>query len=342
MEKLKFSQSEFEFLYNQGLSFTKIAKALNCSTQYICDYAKTNSIKSNFTISLNNKNALIIDMYNQGLTDSEISNKTGINRSTVTFIRNRNGLPPNFSYDMFKTIDYTKVKTLVDTGKSDLEIAKILKCSKEAIYNIRIKMGYNRDSLAFNKVKELTSYQKQVLIGTLLGDSSLRLSGSANSNAALICAHALPQADIIHNMCNIFNNFTPKVAERSQIHSKTGNKHTALYLRTEANPAFNYYYNLFYINGKKVIPEGIFKDFTAVSLAYMFMDDGSKASCSYKIATCGFTLDDINKFREFLLIKFNLKTSVHKGNTLYIKAESSKTFFSLVYPHTLNCVKYKL
>ena len=39
----------------------------------------------------------------------------------------------------------------------------------------------------------------------------------------------------------------------------------------------------------------------------MYMDDGYKTQCSYGIATNCFTIEELNKFRIFLLEKFNLE-----------------------------------
>ena len=47
-------------------------------------------------------------------------------------------------------------------------------------------------------------------------------------------------------------------------------------------------------------------------------------------------------FREFLLLKYNLHTSIHGDNRLYIKAKSKQTFTDLIEPYILECVKYKL
>ena len=43
-----------------------------------------------------------------------------------------------------------------------------------------------------------------------------------------------------------------------------------------ANPAIKEWDEAFYKNNKKVIPFELFNYFTEVSLAFMFMDDGTK------------------------------------------------------------------
>ena len=109
-----------------------------------------------------------------------------------------------------------------------------------------------------------------------------------------------------------------------------------------ANPTLKSWYYSFYKDKIKIIPFDLFEYFTEVSLAFMYMDDGYKTQCSYGIATNCFTIEELNKFRIFLLEKFNLETSIHKGNRLYILAKSAKRFTELISPYICNCMKYKL
>lgn len=74
----------------------------------------------------------------------------------------------------------------------------------------------------------------------------------------------------------------------------------------------------------------------------MFMDDGSKIAQSYTIATNCFGKEEIKKFQKFLLDTFNIATSLHKQNRLYINKKSRKHFESLISPYIIDCMKYKL
>lgn len=60
-----------------------------------------------------------------------------------------------------------------------------------------------------------------------------------------------------------------------------------------ANPAIKDWDAAFYKNNKKVIPFELFNYFTEVSLAFMFMDDGTKTHNSYSIATNCFTTEEL-------------------------------------------------
>ena len=109
-----------------------------------------------------------------------------------------------------------------------------------------------------------------------------------------------------------------------------------------ANPALKSWYDSFYKNKVKCIPFNLFKYFTSVSLAFMYMDDGSKIGNTYQIATNCFTKEEITKFRIFLLEKFNLETSMFKSHVLYIKQCSANHFTELVKPYIIPSMQYKL
>ena len=74
----------------------------------------------------------------------------------------------------------------------------------------------------------------------------------------------------------------------------------------------------------------------------MFMDDGSKAHCGGQLATNCFIIEDLQKFQDFLLRKFNIETTICKRHTLYIKAKSFHHMKSHIEPYMCECTKYKI
>lgn len=51
---------------------------------------------------------------------------------------------------------------------------------------------------------------------------------------------------------------------------------------------------------------------------------------------------NIKEFQEFLKTKFNLSTTIHSQNVLYIKACSKDLFTKLIKPYIIPCMQYKL
>ena len=286
----------------------------------------------------------IVALYNQGLMDSEIATKIGgITDGTVFYWRKKLGLKSKFNYSQVSKIDKEKFEKLFSKGLSDYSIAKELGVSSDGVFYYRNRHGYNRDSLLFAKARSLTEFQKEVLMGTLLGDSSLRRHRK-EWNTEVSCAHGVSQKEYCEYKTEIFES----IGAHCEHHKRnTPDKRNGIYyedytMRIPANPELNSWYDAFYPKGKKVVPISLFKYFTAVSLAFMFMDDGCKVSASYSIATNCFTAEDINTFRNMLKEKFGLETSLFKRNVLYIKACSRAKFEALITPYLCECMKYKL
>lgn len=66
----------------------------------------------------------------------------------------------------------------------------------------------------------------------------------------------------------------PKTANRLP-DKRTGNIYTRITFRTFSLPCFNELYNLFYLEGVKIIPSNIGELLTGLSLAYWLSDDGT-------------------------------------------------------------------
>lgn len=96
----------------------------------------------------------------------------------------------------------------------------------------------------------------------------------------------------------------PKLRERYD--KRTKKVYKAWQFSTKASPEVTYYYEMFYKNGKKIIPKDIEKYITPKTLAYWIMCDGYKYNKSVALATNGFTITDNQILMEALNRKFGL------------------------------------
>lgn len=285
----------------------------------------------------------INELYKLGKMDSEIGKELGICRATIQYYRKTHNMPTKFTYEKISKIDNIKFEKLFNEGLSDYSIAKELNMSPDGVYSHRMRHGYFRESLKENKPIPLTDFQKQVLIGTMLGDSSFKMSKD-KINPAVSCAHCIQQREYCEYKTQIFESLGAKCHyhKRNIPDKRNGKFYEDYTMLVPSNPEFLDFYTKFYKNGRKVIPFELLDNFTEVSLAFMFMDDGSKTKCGYVIATNCFNKDELTKFRAFLIEKFGIETSLHKNNVLYIKANSKDTFTNIVNPYIIPCMQYKL
>jgi LAGLIDADG DNA endonuclease family len=63
---------------------------------------------------------------------------------------------------------------------------------------------------------------------------------------------------------------------------------------TYSLPCFNELFDLFYLDGKKIVPSNIAELLTPLGLAYWICDDGGRYRNTVRLATDGFTLEEVN------------------------------------------------
>lgn len=282
-------------------------------------------------------------LYKEGLNDVEISKRILVHSETVRCWRKRLKLLTNFSYESFKTIDYSLVEKMVFEGRSDLEISNILKCSENSIYNIRKKLCLNRKPLNVNEPILFTNIQKQILFGCLLGDGSLRKC-KKSLNASFTCSHSLKQKD--YNLLKA-KFLEPYSKYKEYLRKKPDKRNGVFYsestFRIGSNKSLNEFYEMFYKEGLKIIPiEYLNIYYTPLALAIHYLDDGTKEECGYSLATMCFEVENIKQFQKFLKEKYNIITSLRTNKTVYIKACSKKLFTDLISKYVPKTMEYKL
>lgn len=300
--------------------------------------------KSIFKVTEEMKQQLII-LYNQGLTDMQIAKAIGgITDGAVFYWRKKLNLKTKFNYSQVSLIEKQAFEELFAEGLTDKEIAKRLNVSPDGVYSFRMRHNYIRENYNIAKPIELTQFQKEVLMGTMLGDSSFIL-GKNKINPTVSCAHSPAQKEYCEYKTQIFKSLGAvcSYSKRKTPDKRTGKFYESYTMRIPSNPEFLEWRNAFYPKNKKVIPTSLFNYFTAVSLAFMFMDDGAKnGKHAYIICTNCFSETDVTSFRAMLKEKFNLDTTMLKDNMVYIRTNCQRLFENLISPYMIDCMKYKL
>ena len=190
--------------------------------------------------------------------------------------------------------------------------------------------------------KNLTDFQKEILIGLLLGDSCLYFRNKNKKSVRLEFKVGKKNYLYLQHLIDIYKDLF-------NLNTKIGETKTSFYIKTKTIKILFPFYTLFYINGKKVITDDLLNSifFTEKSLAYWFMDDGhceNKAG-RYKISTQCFSLENQKLLQNLLKKKLQIETMLYKkdrSHILVIKRESTKRFRSLIEPYIIDSMKYKL
>lgn len=278
----------------------------------------------------------------------EIGNMFGISRKHVKKIL--------MAYD----IDVRKTRAKVDApSKEELlnlytkqmltikQICNIYGVGKKAVnawfkkYDITKISNAERKYYHIRRVP-LTGRQKELVIGTLLGDGSLATSGKFKR---LTMGHSVNQLDYLLWKKEIFKNLINNIYR--QIQSQRNS--TVIHCASVGHQDFNFFYKLFYNNNKKIIRHELVNYVTPFSMAIWYMDDGSSKPYCMKISTEGFTRKENEILQHIIYVNFNIRCKVceynrrgKKYNYLSFNKKNSIKLCNLIEPYIIDSMKYKI
>ena len=130
----------------------------------------------------------------------------------------------------------------------------------------------------------LTERQKAIIIGSLLGDGTMR----CKTNALLEINHSIKQSEYVDWKYNEL-----KKLVSSKPHKRFGNAGRIAYrFTTKSLPELTKIYREFYADGRKIVPNGL--KIHPLSLAVWFMDDGCKSHNAVYLNTQKFDIAEQN------------------------------------------------
>jgi hypothetical protein len=125
----------------------------------------------------------------------------------------------------------------------------------------------------------LPSELKDILIGLLLGDANVQKDKRViDGNARLRFEQGTVHKEYLVHLYTKFSPFCPQepIIRELQPNKRTGKVYSAIWFNTYSLPCFNEFYNLFYLDGIKIVPQNIAELLTPIGLAYFISDDGSR------------------------------------------------------------------
>src|ERR1700733_1518180 len=182
---------------------------------------------------------------------------------------------------------------------------------------IPIVSNLNKKRLSKSDKENLTlsEIQKETLIGVLLGDAHLsRPKPTHNTKLVFDQSNSLHKEYLLH-LYDVFKSLTntePYVTNRKP-DTRTGKVYNSIRFSTLSLPCLNDYYELFYKDGRKIIPNNINELLTARGLAYLIMDDGGKSYYGQTIIhTRFYTKLEVELLQETLLKNFGLTSRLEE------------------------------
>jgi hypothetical protein len=182
---------------------------------------------------------------------------------------------------------------------------------------------------------------KGMLIGLILGDFYISRRGKG---ASLSGSFSMKSFSFVWHL---FTRLSHYCQSWPYVYSAllNGKVYNCIKFSTRNYKCFVELYNLFYVNGVKVVPSSIAQLLTAECLAYWAICDGGKANRGFNLNTHSFTYEECLLLVSALKERFDLDCSLHanKGHhRIYIKAGSIEKFRALVTPYFHPSMLYKL
>jgi hypothetical protein len=243
-----------------------------------------------------------------------------------------------------------------------LIVSSVIVSSWKIVEKIKINVLMKRQlrGIALEQYKtslpKFNQTQKNIIVGTLLGDSTLQ-----RGNSGVKPLHTLKfeqKADNNSYLDSIYSKLEDFCGSSPQFYVTKSGIVKSYWFKTYGLRAFDFYANQFYNidektgKRKKVVPKLIHRWLNPESLAYWFMDDGSRHGKSgYILHTQGFTLRENEKLADALGKRFKFEVNIHKDNNkktgkkgyrLYITVNSRDKFTEIVSPYIVPCFYYKL
>lgn len=296
----------------------------------------------------------IIQMYNKGCLDIEISRTLNIPSSSIYFYRKKHNMPSNYGKRADKNKE--KIFNLMRMGCSMAQISERTGIGKSALREFFRRNGlldlrkYRR-----KKVYKLGKREKSIFCGILLGDGTLYKNPNGKS-VRFAVRHGPKQKGYSEYIYYQFQHLPATIKGIKIKPNCIDGKYIKGQLQSEVRinglDFFQSMLDSFYKNGKKIIPlDFISEYYNAEALAFHFMDDGSKSCDSngkinaFLLSTNAFSEEEISKFSLFLLGRFGLYSTVIKtssGPLLRIKSNSVQRFINIVKPYIIDSLTYKI
>ncbi len=143
---------------------------------------------------------------------------------------------------------------------------------------------------------ELSSQQRDVLVGTLLGDGCLAKHGHYHR---LHIKHRFAQAELVEFKYDVFRAFismTPHVFGQRL----NGREYPCVQFATRTHPVFSRWHARFYAGRVKSVPRDICSLLTPLAVAVWVMDDGAADYAGMTLQTHSFSLPGVQRLRAAL------------------------------------------
>jgi LAGLIDADG DNA endonuclease family len=185
-----------------------------------------------------------------------------------------------------------------------------------------------------NAVGSLSEVQHSIIIGTLLGDGSMR----CKTNALLEINHSSSQSSYVQWK---YRHLAELVATPPRLRKGNGDRVACRFV-TRSLPVLTPYYHLFYEAGRKRVPE---VELSPLTLAVWFMDDGCRSRNAVYLNTQQFDVAEQRKLLTMLEQQCGIDATLNRDKCyrrIRVSVDGTRRLKAMIESYLLPELRYKL
>jgi LAGLIDADG DNA endonuclease family len=183
-------------------------------------------------------------------------------------------------------------------------------------------------------VGSLSEVQRQIIVGSLLGDGAMR----CKTNALLEINHSSHQRSYVDWK---FRHLAELVRTPPKARKSNGDR-IAYRFVTRSLPELTPYFRLFYGTGRKRVPA---LELTELTLAVWFMDDGCRSRNAVYLNTQQYDEASQRMLLRLLREQWRIEGALNRDKSYYrvrLSVEGTRKLAKLIEPYLLPELRYKL
>ena len=201
-------------------------------------------------------------------------------------------------------------------------------------------LKYKGFSTKLREMCKIPVHLQSMILGIILSDGWLYKNKSGKTLLALKQTN-FEYLWLVYGKLSHYCRALPRTAKTNL----NGKNFRCFTFATRVYPCFTEWYNMLYVDGKKVVPSDLYNMLTYEALAHWIMGDGTRLNKGLTLQTQSFTVQECVFIISILIHKFNLKCSIHMQRnqpTIYISSKSMEKLRPLIIPYMCNSMMYKL
>lgn len=199
--------------------------------------------------------------------------------------------------------------------------------------------GHDSRSPSWNH--DASPFERQAILGTLLGDSSILYPHQGSGAPRIIFNHGGPQLQWAEHKSRLLSSFGCTVKQKAN----GGYGKYQVCGSTKCVPSFIDIYNLCVIDGKKTVSDAWLDQIGGIGLAWWICDDGSSCGRGLSLHTEGYSFEENEIICKWFTRNYG-PASIHKSSRghhwVYLSADAQRAILPVIEKHVPECMQYKL